>query len=99
MLLVLVGLAAWITSPGILLAANNSVYHEPIAAAYFFTACFLALFERVAFAVDTGTAPQPSLPFVPTDQRIMTLGTADPLLLEQLFQYGRYLLIAASRPG
>lgn len=47
-LLVLVGLAAWFTSPGILLAANNSIYHEPIAAAYFFTACFLALFERVA---------------------------------------------------
>ena len=60
---------------------------------------YRALFERVTFAVDTGTASPPSGPFVPTDQRIMKLGAADPVLLEQLFQYGRYLLIAASRPG
>ena len=34
-----------------------------------------------------------------TDQRILKLGAGDPLLLELLFQYGRYLLIASSRPG
>ena len=34
-----------------------------------------------------------------TDQRIVTLGAKDPHLVELLFQYGRYLLIACSRPG
>ncbi len=36
-----------------------------------------------------------------TDERLkrVTEGSADPLLAEQLFQYGRYLMIAGSRPG
>ena len=34
-----------------------------------------------------------------TDQRIVALGAKDPRLVELLFQYGRYLLIACSRPG
>ena len=36
-----------------------------------------------------------------TDERLkrVTEGNADPLLAEQLFQYGRYLMIAGSRPG
>jgi hypothetical protein len=42
-----IGLAIWITSPGILLADNEAIFHEPIAFAYFTTACFLALFARV----------------------------------------------------
>jgi alpha-L-fucosidase 2 len=39
--------------------------------------------------------------FHPTDQRLRSLseGASDPLLMAQLFQYGRYLLIACSRPG
>ena len=60
---------------------------------------YRALFDRVAFSVDTGAPTQPAAPFVSTDQQILKLGAADPLLLEQLFQYGRYLLIASSRPG
>ncbi|NQU22812.1 MAG: glycoside hydrolase family 95 protein [Candidatus Nealsonbacteria bacterium] len=38
---------------------------------------------------------------MPTDERLKRAarGTADPLLAEQLFQYGRYLMIAGSRPG
>jgi len=35
----------------------------------------------------------------PTDRRIAELGGRDPELVELLFQYGRYLLIASSRPG
>src|SRR5262245_2953187 len=50
-LLVFVGLAAWITSPGILLASNDTMFHEPVAAAYFFVACFLALLMRFAIFV------------------------------------------------
>ncbi len=36
-----------------------------------------------------------------TDQRLkrVTQGSGDPRLAEQLFQYGRYLMIAGSRPG
>jgi len=36
---------------------------------------------------------------LPTDRRIASLGVKDPQLVELLFQYGRYLLIASSRPG
>lgn len=35
----------------------------------------------------------------PTDEWIDTDGAKDPRLIELLFQYGRYLLIASSRPG
>ena len=36
-----------------------------------------------------------------TDERIRRVidGSTDPLLAEQIFQYGRYLMIAGSRPG
>ncbi len=53
-----------------------------------------ALFSRVA--LDLG--PQPAMP---TDQRLAALrsGEADPALAALYFQYGRYLLIASSRPG
>ena len=55
-----------------------------------------ALFRRVA--VDLGAeSPHSALP---TDERIRRFPeTQDPLLVELLFQYGRYLLIASSRPG
>ncbi|AWW32783.1 glycoside hydrolase family 95 protein [Echinicola strongylocentroti] len=38
---------------------------------------------------------------VPTDQRLHKVidGGTDPLLAEKIFQYGRYLMIAGSRPG
>lgn len=52
------------------------------------------LFGRVA--LDLG--PQPA---TPTDRRLAALraGAADPALAALYFQYGRYLLIASSRPG
>ena len=53
------------------------------------------LFDRMS--LDLGEAAQP--PDLTTDRRIATLGAGDPGLVELLFQYGRYLLIACSRPG
>ncbi|HEX5788233.1 MAG TPA: glycoside hydrolase family 95 protein, partial [Woeseiaceae bacterium] len=52
-------------------------------------------FERVA--LDLGTTPAAGLP---TDERIRRYaGGGDPALAALYFQYGRYLLIASSRPG
>ncbi len=55
------------------------------------------LFGRVAIDLG-GKGANENLP---TDERLkrVTEGSADPLLAEQLFQYGRYLMIAGSRPG
>ena len=36
---------------------------------------------------------------MPTDRRIAEYGSSDPGLVELLFHYGRYLMIASSRPG
>ena len=57
-----------------------------------------ALFKRVE--LDLGRT-DPAQAALPTDQRIEARrkGAADPDLTELLFQYGRYLLIACSRPG
>lgn len=57
---------------------------------------YTALFGRVA--IDLGGQGASDLP---TDQRLRRAadGTADPLLVEHIFQYGRYLMIAGSRPG
>lgn len=53
------------------------------------------LFERVT--LDLGTSAAADLP---TDERIRRFREqADPHLVTLLFQYGRYLLIASSRPG
>jgi alpha-L-fucosidase 2 len=53
-----------------------------------------ALFRRVALDLGPGGAA------VPTDARIVAAKTGDdPALAALYFQYGRYLLIAASRPG
>ena len=57
-----------------------------------------ALFNRVA--VDFGRTDEAQLA-LPTDRRLQAIrkGTADPDMDELLLQYGRYLLIACSRPG
>lgn len=53
------------------------------------------LFRRVT--LDLGTTSAAALP---TDERIVAFrGGDDPHLVTLLFQYGRYLLIASSRPG
>jgi alpha-L-fucosidase 2 len=56
---------------------------------------FFPLFNRVTF--ELGPSPAPS--GMPTDQLIAEYGASDPRLVELFFQYGRYLLIASSRPG
>ena len=54
------------------------------------------LFHRVRFSL--GNAPAPDLP---TDERLkrVAAGADDLRLVEQYFQFGRYLLISCSRPG
>ncbi len=54
------------------------------------------LFNRVKLSL--GTAPAPDLP---TDERLkrVAAGAQDLALIEQYFQFGRYLLISCSRPG
>ena len=53
------------------------------------------LFRRAAFELATTEAAEQ-----PTDKRIENFAKEnDPQLLELYFQYGRYLLIASSRPG
>lgn len=54
------------------------------------------LFRRVALKLGQSpvTAPQ-----MPTDERVRSFGANDPALVVLHFQYGRYLLIAGSRPG
>jgi len=54
-----------------------------------------ALFDRVS--LDLGPSPSPA--GTTTDQRVVASGGKDPQLVSLLFQYGRYLLIACSRPG
>jgi alpha-L-fucosidase 2 len=57
-----------------------------------------ALFDRVDLRLGSPSiAPAAAEPA--TDQRLATLGARDPRLVELFFQYGRYLLIASSRPG
>jgi alpha-L-fucosidase 2 len=57
---------------------------------------YRSLYERVR--IDLGTT-DPALLNKPMDQRLEKTAVADPDLEELLFQYGRYLLIASSRPG
>jgi alpha-L-fucosidase 2 len=54
------------------------------------------LFRRVA--LDLGASPD-AAHALPTDQRVQKYGARDPGLVALHFQYGRYLLIASSRPG
>jgi alpha-L-fucosidase 2 len=54
-----------------------------------------ALFDRVRLDLP----PAPPEQDRPTDERIVASGAQDPRLVSLLFDYGRYLLIASSRPG
>jgi alpha-L-fucosidase 2 len=55
-----------------------------------------ALFDRVSLQLEGDPAKET----MPTDARIAAFReTGDPALAALLFQYGRYLLIAGSRPG
>ena len=53
-----------------------------------------SLFRRVALNV--GSSDRTALP---TPQRVQSFDAGDPQLVELFFQFGRYLLIACSRPG
>ncbi|MBO9658466.1 MAG: glycoside hydrolase family 95 protein, partial [Chitinophagaceae bacterium] len=57
-------------------------------------------FKRVSFTLADSTANNPSLE-KPSDERLLAYsnGAYDPGLETLYFQYGRYLLISASRPG
>ncbi|TLS49278.1 glycoside hydrolase family 95 protein [Paenibacillus antri] len=55
-----------------------------------------ALFDRVRLRIGDGASPGEELP---TNERIAAFGADDPGLVELLFHYGRYLMIACSRPG
>ncbi len=54
------------------------------------------MFRRVALDLGPSSAEARTLP---TDQRVKRFGADDPGLVVLHFQYGRYLLIASSRPG
>ena len=56
---------------------------------------YKALFDRVELNLGERIAPEN----LPTDQYVLNYGARDPKLVELLFQYGRYLMIASSRPG
>ncbi|MEO6528666.1 MAG: glycoside hydrolase family 95 protein [Gemmatimonadaceae bacterium] len=62
-----------------------------------------ALFERVSLELLPATPPAtpPAAPpqDLPTDERVLKGGAKDLQLVALFFQYGRYLLIASSRPG
>lgn len=55
-----------------------------------------ALLDRVELTIEGGSGANAE---TPTDQRIAQAGARDHDLVALLFQYGRYLLIASSRPG
>lgn len=54
------------------------------------------LFDRVSFEISGNNENT-----VPTDERLHNVqnGADDPVLVEQYFHFGRYLLISCSRPG
>ncbi|KRE48878.1 glycosyl hydrolase family 95 catalytic domain-containing protein [Paenibacillus sp. Soil724D2] len=54
-----------------------------------------ALFNRVELSLGETIAPAD----LSTEERISEYGAKDPGLVELLFHYGRYLMIASSRPG
>ena len=56
---------------------------------------YKALFDRVELDLGPAVAAEN----LPTDQWIAKYGSNDPKLIELLFHYGRYLMIASSRPG
>ena len=58
----------------------------------------LALYKRVCFHI---SQKGEDLQGIPTDERLQRVkdGKEDPGLIELFFQFGRYLLMASSRPG
>ncbi|TFE25549.1 glycosyl hydrolase family 95 catalytic domain-containing protein [Cohnella luojiensis] len=56
---------------------------------------YRSLFDRVELRLGKHSAPEE----LSTVSRISSYGANDPGLVELLFQYGRYLMIASSRPG
>jgi alpha-L-fucosidase 2 len=58
-----------------------------------------ALFDRVSLELQPSAPPEKASQETPTDERIIKSGAKDLQLVELFFQYGRYLLIASSRPG
>ncbi|GJM79979.1 hypothetical protein HMSSN139_24750 [Paenibacillus sp. HMSSN-139] len=56
---------------------------------------YRALFGRVSLRL----GESPATDGMDTERRIVEYGASDPGLVELLFHYGRYLLIASSRPG
>lgn len=56
---------------------------------------YQALFKRVSL-----TLPETESSYLPTDERMISIqSTPDPQLASLCYNFGRYLLIAASRPG
>jgi alpha-L-fucosidase 2 len=60
-----------------------------------------SLFDRVELNLQAAQSSQARQAQLPTDERLVAYasGTPDPALEALYFQYGRYLLIASSRPG
>ena len=73
-------------------AALNKTYSKLYAS---HIADYRVLYDRVT--LDLGPSDIPG--DVPTDIRVAEYGAKDKKLVELLFQFGRYLLIASSRPG
>ena len=87
---------------GAALAAALNIPWEDLRRAH--EADHRALFDRVS--LDLGAPIAGGRPPIADaggdaslDRRIASAGAGDPRLVELLFQYGRYLLIACSRPG
>ncbi|MBT3192437.1 MAG: family 78 glycoside hydrolase catalytic domain [Verrucomicrobia bacterium] len=60
---------------------------------------YSALYDRVHLDIGSTHPDQLALPMDQRLEKIRSQDVADPDLEELLFQYGRYLLIACSRPG
>lgn len=76
-------------------AAFQKNYHELRQA---HVADHSQLFNRVELRLGGACGKDEERP-IPTDERIRRFGASDLGLVELLFQYGRYLMIASSRPG
>ena len=74
-------------------AAASRVDYDALKAAH--VADHQALYDRVALQL----GESPAAPDMDTDRRIAEYGSDDPALVALLFNYGRYLMIASSRPG
>jgi len=56
---------------------------------------YRSLFDRVELRLGDSAAPEE----MSADKRVQEYGASDPKMAELIFQYGRYLMIASSRPG